>query len=64
VEEGYTEMLPPQKGNIAKHYLQDQLAFAATVGGTQKESLVQELSSPSKWFQKRAAKEVGRVVEE
>lgn len=64
-EEGFTELLPPQKLNIAKYYVEDQVALAVVVGSkTQTEVLVNELNSPSKWFIKRAARQVPRQVKD
>jgi hypothetical protein len=64
-EEGFTELLPPQKLNIAKYYVEDQVALAVAIGSkSQSEVLVNELTSPSQWFIKRAAREVPRQVKE
>lgn len=64
-EEGFSELLPPQKLNIAKFFVEDQVAVAAAIGSkSQSALLVNELSSPSKWFQKVAAKQVARQVKE
>lgn len=58
-------LLTNQKHNIAKFFVEDQVAVAAAIGSkTQSELLVNELNSPSKWFQNKAAKEVSRQVKE
>jgi len=57
-EEGFSELLPAQKLNIAKHYLEDQVAVTASVAAKKTPLLVAELSSPSNWFRPLAAKAV------
>lgn len=57
-EEGFSELLPAQKLNIAKYYLEDQVAVTASVAAKKTPLLVQELSSPSNWFRPLAAKAV------
>jgi len=57
-EEGFTENFPPQQLNIAKHYLEDQVAITVAVAAKKTSLLLQELSSPSKWFKPVAAKAV------
>jgi hypothetical protein len=58
-EDEFTEMLPPQKKNTAKHYHEDQLALTAAASSkTNLDVLKNELQGPSIFFKRLTIKEV------
>lgn len=64
-DDGFTEILPAQKTNVAKYYHEDRLALAISSAAPKsdldaQQTFLSELRSPSTLFKSIAAKEVAR----